>query len=696
MATGKPDCQPFFQHQLLSNKQDHVRLCTLMAGESDQIIECRLSEHRLSDKPFFSALSYEWGPRRHRRTIMVDGQYFLIRPNLFNFLLELRSPIIRSVIWADAICIDQENDDERRHQVSLMHKIYEQANDVFAWLGPARERSDEVLSMIGSFKLQPKTPPSTLWCAHGHMQTPQYSASELFTALCKQRLVQPFCDFLWRGFWKRIWILQEMSFGVRIILYCGSRTIDLDILGHFVTGHPVRALHLCCPRSIVHMFLEPQGLPKNSFKVCTHQMTITNLCANTTCNNTGLDWRVIPRERPFPAYLLCGVFCFTFSRPVGSQCWEIEGLEDAFAHLHRPPGAWRSVKWPSSLSAGDQQSYEFRSLGPLSFDNSGILCITDETFNPDVMANDVLSFIFGMYRTPAETIIRQRYEPASRRSMVNTLCTGQRLHCEDQRDHIFGLIGLFGDSHEIAECSRISRQLFQPSYDWTPTRTLLEFLKFYKPRLTIYMGCLVMRALDLDKPGNNRELRNEVASIQREMSRADRSEHGLIISLKELPPIWQRDLQALAEDSSLYLVSDSSFRQDGPEASERNCLVCLPTGPLCRGDIFLSTSRLDEFVIVFRPINKDIYRGIGMIFCNRLGFAFQREDIDRLKEAASYTPEISVNFGEPKSEFWKNDPEAIPARISFLCLYLLCVQRLKGWGRGVKDLETGFRGFPPI
>jgi len=39
-------------------------------------------------------------------------------------------------IWVDALCIDQNNLEEKAYQIELMHKIYAQAQHVVIWLGP--------------------------------------------------------------------------------------------------------------------------------------------------------------------------------------------------------------------------------------------------------------------------------------------------------------------------------------------------------------------------------------------------------------------------------------------------------------------------------------------------------------------------------------------------------------------------------
>jgi len=63
--------------------------------------------------------------------------------NLHAALLRLRD---RS--WIDAICINQENKQEKEQQIQLMARIYGQANRVVVWLGEAADNSDKALEEI--------------------------------------------------------------------------------------------------------------------------------------------------------------------------------------------------------------------------------------------------------------------------------------------------------------------------------------------------------------------------------------------------------------------------------------------------------------------------------------------------------------------------------------------------------------------
>ncbi|EOA84348.1 uncharacterized protein SETTUDRAFT_61258, partial [Exserohilum turcica Et28A] len=95
---------------------------------------CRLFHSSLDHDPRFRALSYVWGDQTDQRIIKVNGCTFKVNQNLFGALMGIvRSKTI--VIWIDAICINQKDDEEKGWQVAMMGDIYRKASKVFAWLG---------------------------------------------------------------------------------------------------------------------------------------------------------------------------------------------------------------------------------------------------------------------------------------------------------------------------------------------------------------------------------------------------------------------------------------------------------------------------------------------------------------------------------------------------------------------------------
>jgi thiamine pyrophosphate-dependent acetolactate synthase large subunit-like protein len=55
---------------------------------------------------------------------------------------------VERILWVDAICINQHDNDEKGQQVQSMAKIYAKASRVIVWLGEAADNSDQALEAI--------------------------------------------------------------------------------------------------------------------------------------------------------------------------------------------------------------------------------------------------------------------------------------------------------------------------------------------------------------------------------------------------------------------------------------------------------------------------------------------------------------------------------------------------------------------
>ncbi|TVY15387.1 Heterokaryon incompatibility protein 6, OR allele [Lachnellula arida] len=137
-------------------------------------LRCELKTVSLDDGdlPEFEAKSYAWGEPIFSREILVDGGSKLaITPSLGDALQRMRWKIPRSlrnalqrmrqgisrrghisssvrILWADAICINQQDIDERSQQVQLMRKIYQGASRVLVWLGPGGPEVSVAVKLI--------------------------------------------------------------------------------------------------------------------------------------------------------------------------------------------------------------------------------------------------------------------------------------------------------------------------------------------------------------------------------------------------------------------------------------------------------------------------------------------------------------------------------------------------------------------
>ena len=93
------------------------------------------------------ALSYTWGDSEDRVGIVCNQRQIPIMRNLYSALRRLRLHDATLLLWIDAICINQEDNEEKAVQVLLMQRIYKQANLVIVDLGDADDNFDEVITV---------------------------------------------------------------------------------------------------------------------------------------------------------------------------------------------------------------------------------------------------------------------------------------------------------------------------------------------------------------------------------------------------------------------------------------------------------------------------------------------------------------------------------------------------------------------
>jgi hypothetical protein len=200
----------------------------------------------------YGCLSYCWGDPSVTKTIQVmysekpdlnaaglvtTKTNFRVTTNLEAALRVLRSILQRPVMWADAICIDQSDLDERSSQVPLMTEIYTQAVQTVIWLGDADSTTKRVFDFadlltkmeVKPHEVDPNTMAAGIQCerlrplAKGQLQF--FDHELLSDEFYKMRWgIQA---LLARPFFRRAWVLQEIGLADRdqIVVHCGQSSL---------------------------------------------------------------------------------------------------------------------------------------------------------------------------------------------------------------------------------------------------------------------------------------------------------------------------------------------------------------------------------------------------------------------------------------------------------------------------------------
>ncbi|KAL9562126.1 hypothetical protein ACKAV7_013670 [Fusarium commune] len=183
-----------------------------------------------------------WQKRTHHE-LEVDGSRVPIEENLLSFfqsVLTLKAAIApnpgepesstyRSInlpIWADALCINQADLDERAAQVNLMGRLYKSASIVLAWVGKYDRLSELAIQAMGKILDFDAT--------RLHTQDSSYQEQEEVTmsSVTGMTVVHWFALFsLFQRLWfRRAWIVQEAVFARDILMVCGATLQSMDFI----------------------------------------------------------------------------------------------------------------------------------------------------------------------------------------------------------------------------------------------------------------------------------------------------------------------------------------------------------------------------------------------------------------------------------------------------------------------------------
>ncbi|KAK4948912.1 hypothetical protein LTR10_012285 [Elasticomyces elasticus] len=124
----------------LSNDTQIRVLVVHPACDKADPIQCSLEITDLEAPCRYEALSYSWSYRddgfiTFDREIICEGEVLPVTQSAEEAIRRFRLPNETRKLWVDAICIRQQDDEERSQQVSIMARIYASASAMLIWLG---------------------------------------------------------------------------------------------------------------------------------------------------------------------------------------------------------------------------------------------------------------------------------------------------------------------------------------------------------------------------------------------------------------------------------------------------------------------------------------------------------------------------------------------------------------------------------
>ncbi|KAI3341326.1 heterokaryon incompatibility protein-domain-containing protein [Ustulina deusta] len=237
----------------LSNQHNEIRLLRIQPTTEEERIVCHLEHTPLNDsRSSYVALSYNWGNDGRSERVVLAGKYVSITSNLYRALWELRTRG-HYLVWADALCINQADLEERSHQVLRMAGIYRSASLVVSYLDSFNPKDQlrsalvsqlnhDVRQRVANVNKRPQSEEKSVKkegkYGMGHLLFKKAVSTETrrpreikFTKVQVPELQRiALVEFLKHEYWMRAWIIQEVSVNPHLEIIWGGNVFDLDEL----------------------------------------------------------------------------------------------------------------------------------------------------------------------------------------------------------------------------------------------------------------------------------------------------------------------------------------------------------------------------------------------------------------------------------------------------------------------------------
>ncbi|KAJ3537603.1 hypothetical protein NM208_g4446 [Fusarium decemcellulare] len=255
-----------FSYRPISKANREIRLIRLAQSPGDEGIKLELRHASADDNVPYHAVSYVWGDPKDIGPVTVDGEELLVSQNLIALFRQLLKLEVTAWLWTDSICINQADLEEKAWQVGAMDQVYGNAELVYLWLGLGTLHTDKAMKMIHSHgrqiivdmgwadprnnqknqkkknkkltkqlkkALSTRKKPSSKAHQIVHFfynlyNDPDLRHSDKDQPLDKYPLLDGLRDILKRPFWRRVWIVQEITLAKGALLLCGDEGMPLE------------------------------------------------------------------------------------------------------------------------------------------------------------------------------------------------------------------------------------------------------------------------------------------------------------------------------------------------------------------------------------------------------------------------------------------------------------------------------------
>jgi len=208
-----------------------IRILTILPGETDNPLVFCLKNAEVGGSQHYHALSYVWGPADDIHYIYCRRGYLNVTKNLFTALQNYRHVELATSLWVDAICINQEDLEERAQQILLMRRIYSECCCVYVWLGVEQPSDKQAFTFM-----------QNLVDRYWNRVSDNQGDSKMIQELSKDALKSMNDDVLGaltrlldREWFSRAWTFQEVACASKAVISWGPLEVPVPDIARFGT-----------------------------------------------------------------------------------------------------------------------------------------------------------------------------------------------------------------------------------------------------------------------------------------------------------------------------------------------------------------------------------------------------------------------------------------------------------------------------
>ncbi|TGO50903.1 hypothetical protein BCON_0173g00020 [Botryotinia convoluta] len=222
---------PFVYTDLTSPK-DTIRLVKMLSISQDLWPPICVSTKTVNfrDGARYATLSYTWsnahGIFSSEEVAKADTRHDIPISMLGRFPDRACPP---EEFWIDAICINQNNDEEKNSQVSVMGDIYTHSQKTWIWLGESDVFSEPALELLFTMGNNTSGQAWTLFRRKASLD-PEDFLRELDLPDIFSWKWFAFFAFFQRQWFRRSWVIQEAVLSSQIDVLYGSKTFPWNLL----------------------------------------------------------------------------------------------------------------------------------------------------------------------------------------------------------------------------------------------------------------------------------------------------------------------------------------------------------------------------------------------------------------------------------------------------------------------------------